>query len=85
MLIRFLGIYFDCPFYFREPIALTDIEHVMLNMESSFICPTTKGGGLPAKVESNVTYISRWIHELVSYGGNIVMELGGTCENPIYD
>ena len=34
--------YLLCAFYFRETIALTDIDHVLLNMESAVIEPHTE-------------------------------------------
>ena len=42
----------------------------------SGVFSTPKRGGLPDKVELNMTKLSRWIHYLVSYGGNIINELG---------
>ena len=42
ILFRVLVINFQCPFYFREIIALTDIGHLMLNMEFGVIEPHTE-------------------------------------------
>ena len=44
ILVRDLVIYFHCTSYFRKNVALTDIDHVMLNIESGVIEPHTDKG-----------------------------------------
>ena len=63
--VRLLVIYFLFPFYFRENIDLTDIDHLMLNMESGVIKPLTEKGWSIGQCRTKYN-IAFWVDPLAS-------------------
>ena len=85
ILFRVLVINFHCPFYIRDTISSTDIDHMILNMESVVIEPHTDKGWSTGQSRTKCD-LAFYVESTSQY---LIVEtqlwnLGGTCENPLY-